>query len=72
LVWRSRKKISQIIKDYLYLPFFLLIILWCRLTGEDQLFSKARLLASFTAAAINLTFIVVLNKVWFWRSQMQQ
>jgi hypothetical protein len=27
LVWRNRKKISQIIKDYLYLPFFLLIIL---------------------------------------------
>jgi hypothetical protein len=24
----SRKKISQIIKDYFYLPFFLLIILW--------------------------------------------
>ena len=29
LVWRNRKKISQIIKDYFYLPFFLLIIL-CR------------------------------------------
>ncbi len=29
LVWRNRKKISQIIKDYFYLPFFLLIILWC-------------------------------------------
>jgi hypothetical protein len=28
LVWRIRKKISQIIKDYFYLPFFLLIILW--------------------------------------------
>jgi hypothetical protein len=28
LVWRNRKKISQIIKDYCYLPFFLLIILW--------------------------------------------
>jgi hypothetical protein len=27
-VWRIRKKISQIIKDYFYLPFFLLIILW--------------------------------------------
>ncbi len=26
-VWRNRKKISQIIKDYIYLPFFLLIIL---------------------------------------------
>jgi hypothetical protein len=29
LVWRIRKKISQIIKDYFYLPFFLLIILCC-------------------------------------------
>jgi hypothetical protein len=27
LVWRNRKKISQIIKDYFFLPFFLLIIL---------------------------------------------
>ncbi len=33
LVWRNRKKISQIIKDYFYLPFFLLIIL-C--TGEGE------------------------------------
>ncbi len=32
LVWRNRKKISQIIKDYFYLPFFLLIILCCSLT----------------------------------------
>jgi hypothetical protein len=28
LVWRNRKKISQIINDYLCLPLFLLIILW--------------------------------------------
>jgi hypothetical protein len=28
LVWRIRKKISQIIKDYFHLLFFLLIILW--------------------------------------------
>jgi hypothetical protein len=27
LVWRNRKKISQIIKDYFYLPLFLFIIL---------------------------------------------
>ncbi len=26
LVWRNRKKISQIINNYRYLPFFLLII----------------------------------------------
>jgi hypothetical protein len=31
LVWRNRKKISQIIKDYFHLPFFLLIILWNKL-----------------------------------------
>ncbi len=28
LAWRNRKKISQISKDYFYLPLFLLIILW--------------------------------------------
>jgi hypothetical protein len=27
LFWRNRKKISHIINDYLYLPFFLSIIL---------------------------------------------
>jgi hypothetical protein len=27
LVWRNRKKTSQIIKEYLYLPYLLLIIL---------------------------------------------
>jgi hypothetical protein len=32
LVWRNRKKISQIIKDYFHLPFFLLIILCYTLT----------------------------------------
>jgi hypothetical protein len=33
LVWRNRKKISQIIKAYFYLPFFLLIILWALLSS---------------------------------------
>jgi len=28
LVWRNTKKIRQIFNDHLYLPFFLLIILW--------------------------------------------
>jgi hypothetical protein len=32
LAWKNRKKISQIIKDYFYLPFFLLIILGSYLT----------------------------------------
>jgi hypothetical protein len=30
LVWRNRKKISLIVNDYLYLPFFLFIILCLR------------------------------------------
>jgi hypothetical protein len=33
LVWRNRKKINQIFNDYLYLPFFLLIILWLSQTN---------------------------------------
>jgi hypothetical protein len=36
LVWRIRKKISQIIKDYFYLPFFLLIILWIKDSPRAQ------------------------------------
>ncbi len=34
MVWRNRKKICQIIKDYFYLPFFLLIILWVERTEK--------------------------------------
>jgi hypothetical protein len=34
LVWRNRMKISQIFKDYFYLPFFLLIILCFRQSGR--------------------------------------
>ncbi len=38
LVWRNRKKISQIINACLYLPFFLLIILWwCTLINHRLL-----------------------------------
>ncbi len=42
LVWRNRKKISQIINDYLYLPFFLLIILWVALSLAPPAFSVFR------------------------------
>ena len=35
MVWRNGKKISQIIKDYFYLPFFLLIILSLCQAGEE-------------------------------------
>jgi hypothetical protein len=40
LVWRSRKKINQIINDYLYLPFFLLIILCCSQTRSTKITSS--------------------------------
>jgi hypothetical protein len=37
LVWfGERNKISQIINDYLYLPFFLLIILWYGVKGRKK------------------------------------
>ncbi len=48
LVWRIRKKISQIIKDYFYLPFFLLIILWFWFTW---LFSESRIFWQFCIPA---------------------
>ncbi len=37
LVWKNRKKICQIIKDYFYLPFFLLIILWYEYCKSSEL-----------------------------------
>jgi hypothetical protein len=56
LVWRNRKKISQIINAYLYLPFFLLIILChspSRLYGSIISLhgSKLSLMAPVSAAA---------------------
>jgi hypothetical protein len=36
LVWRNRKKISKIIKDYFYFPFFLLIILCPLATDQGE------------------------------------
>jgi hypothetical protein len=43
LVWINRNKISQIIKDYFYLPFFLLIILWGRV-GDIGALEKGKAL----------------------------
>jgi hypothetical protein len=41
LVWGNRKKISQIIKDYFYLQFFLVIILcFILLQIEDRLLHR--------------------------------
>jgi hypothetical protein len=36
LIWRNKKKISQIIKDYFYLLFFHLIIFWSWLFKGTQ------------------------------------
>jgi hypothetical protein len=36
LVWRNRKKISQIIKDYFHLLFFILIILCMKMTRSKE------------------------------------
>jgi hypothetical protein len=41
LVWRIRKKISQIIKDYFYIPFYLLIILWHKLLRTCKVLEKS-------------------------------
>jgi hypothetical protein len=48
LVWRIRKKISKIIKDYLYLPFFLLIILWCAYLADRETLVKCRWIIGLT------------------------
>jgi hypothetical protein len=45
-VWRIRKKISQIFKDYFYLPFFLLIILCMYILKFSQLHDWLKNVAS--------------------------
>ena len=35
LVWRNRKKINQIINDYIYLSFFFLIFFMMRTKGKE-------------------------------------
>jgi hypothetical protein len=47
LVWRNGKKLSQIIKDYFYLPFFLLIILWTVPREQRGLNSKRTAIVFF-------------------------
>ncbi len=42
LVWRNRKKISQIIKDYFCLPFFLFIMLWRGVGNSVYLVESSR------------------------------
>jgi hypothetical protein len=41
LVWRNRKKISQIIKDYFYLPFFLLITVFYAFAVVSEVYTGA-------------------------------
>jgi hypothetical protein len=53
LVWRNRKKISQIIEDYFYLPFFLLIILWSQTKRNNRI--------SLIHGPIKKTFLQNLN-----------
>ncbi len=48
LVWGNRKKISQIIKDYFYLPFFLLIILGLCFSSENHSLPRWRLVSLST------------------------
>jgi hypothetical protein len=45
LVWRKRKKISQITNDYLYLPFFLLIILCIQVSTSVEAMATVTLMA---------------------------
>jgi hypothetical protein len=56
LVWINRKKTSQIIKDYFYLPFFLLIILWVPLSADliySQTYSK--IVRTMNGSSLSLT-----------------
>ncbi len=50
LVWRNRKKISQIINDYIYLPFFLWIILCLKLLRSPRIDSKEPIPAGCVAS----------------------
>ncbi len=61
LVWRNRKKISQIINDYLCLPFFLLIILWC---WPCVLSAISR---GFEAKITDINFAFLL--IWIWSNK---
>jgi hypothetical protein len=59
LVWRNRMKIIQIIIDYLYLPFFLLIILWWEISVKTCNFKLAatRDLSTFVICSRKALFL---------------
>jgi hypothetical protein len=48
LVWRNRKKLAQLAIYLLYLPFFLLINLWSRITLTRRISYAAAIILSFT------------------------
>jgi hypothetical protein len=61
LVWRIRKKISQLINAYLHLPFFLLIILWFNVSMmlQETFFASHLLLFSDNRSIVSLQFLVL-------------
>ncbi len=69
LVWRNRKKISQIIKDYFCLPFFLLIILcyphWSLYLSFDLSLSDLWIVlwSSFSQLAL---LLISHSRTWNW------
>jgi hypothetical protein len=62
LVWfgEIEKKISQIIKDYFYLPFFLLIILWYQ--ASKCVFSETPIGAPHSQAYMCLARRYIIDK----------
>ncbi len=68
LVWRNRKKISQIIKDYFYLPLFLLIILGSGLSGRVVHFKQFIMCWKCGVRWLTLTHIVNAAVNWLYRA----
>jgi hypothetical protein len=63
--WRNRKKISQIIKDYFYLPFFFLIILWPVPTHAQRRLLDRYLKTTWTVSSStsNICFMIH-DRIW--------
>ena len=70
LVWRNRKKISQIVKDYVYLPFFLLIILWQRTTTTGSVEKECRLCNCFEPNAENYFTVYTVMEILMRRGKI--
>jgi hypothetical protein len=63
LVWRKRQKISQIMKDYFCLPFFLLIILWKKGMSEEpnHIMERKLVIMIYQFIFLLIKFILSLN-----------